>query len=89
MAGIALVGIDSAGGTHLGGGQNVLYIDGVAAVVVGDPVANHGSGSNRHTGVTMVTGSSVLFIDGKAVCRAGDLASCGHSSTGQDWFNID
>lgn len=80
MPGIARVGVDSAGGTILGGGNTHVRVNGALAAVVGDAVAGHGSGA--HANPTMVQGSSKVFIRGKAVCRAGDAASCGHVASG-------
>lgn len=86
MPGVALAGLDTAGGVQLGGGQSRFGINGHTVVVVGDPVQSHGNGEHGHAHMT--TGSAWFTIDGKAVCRAGDLASCGHATTGQPWFDI-
>jgi len=86
MAGVAVAGVDVAGGVQLGGGQSRFSIDGHAVVVVGDPVQSHGN--SPHNSPVMVTGSDWFTIDGKKVCRQGDMASCGHSSTGRPWFDI-
>lgn len=80
MPGIARVGVDSAGGIILGGGQSTLYVNGALAAVVGDSVTPHGPGA--HAAAVMVEGSPTLFAEGKAVCRAGDAASCGHTASG-------
>lgn len=86
MPGIALVGINSAGGVQLGGGNSIFFVNGSPAVVVGDPVAGHGSGS--HAGPVMTGGSPTFKINGKAAIRAGDSASCGHATNGFALFNI-
>ena len=77
MTGVARVGIDSAGGIILGGGQSFVYANSSLIAVVGDAVAPHGDAP--HSAPTLVTGSATVFINGIPVCRQGDLASCGHS----------
>lgn len=80
MPGIARVGVDTAGGTILGGGQSTVFVNGSLAAVIGDAVAGHGIGP--HANPTMVQGSSDVFAEGIGVCRAGDAASCGDTATG-------
>ena len=80
MPGVTRVGIDTAGGTILGGGQSFVYCNGALVAIVGDAVAGHGLGP--HAGPTMAEGSSTVFIKGIGVCRAGDAATCGHPATG-------
>lgn len=80
MPGIARVGIDTAGGTILGGGQSSVYVNGALAAVIGDAVTSHGL--PPHASATMVEGSSSVFINNIGVCRAGDAASCGDVATG-------
>lgn len=80
MPAIALVGIDSAGGTITGNLAPSVTINGSPVALVGAAVAGHGTGS--HSGPTMATGSSTVFIGGIAVCRAGDTATCGHACSG-------
>ena len=80
MAGIARVGTDSAGGTQLQGGNTTVFVNGVPAQVLGGPVAGHGIAP--HSSPTMVSASATVFFSGIGVCRQGDNASCGHSSTG-------
>ena len=79
MAGIARVGVDSAGGTILGGGQSTVRVNGALVAVLGDAVAPHGEG--LHASATLVSASGTVYAGGVAVCRAGDLASCGHTIT--------
>lgn len=67
---------DVAGGA-ISATQGLVTTDGLALVVVGDPVAFHGGGT--HVAATMAAGSAVVTIDGKAVCRVGDAATCGHT----------
>ena len=80
MPGIARVGLDTAGGTILGGGQSTVYVNNRLAAVIGDAVAGHGIGV--HAGPTMEEGSSDVFAENIGVCRAGDAASCGDVATG-------
>ena len=68
---------DFAGGV-ITATQTVVTVNGRKVVCVGDPVAPHGLGV--HGGATMIQGSSTVFINGRAVCRDGDLASCGHTA---------
>ncbi|MBN22495.1 MAG: hypothetical protein CL678_14520 [Bdellovibrionaceae bacterium] len=81
MPGITVVGLDSAGGTQLGGGQSFVKVNGAIVVVLGDGVAGHGK--SPHAGPTMVQGSSFVKINGIPVVRAGHAASCGHSASGR------
>lgn len=87
MPGITVKGSDSAGGTQLAGGQSEFIVNGQPVVVLGDPVAGHGE--PPHTSPTMVQGSSWMTWNGIPVVRAGHLASCGHSTTGQSNWDID
>lgn len=80
MPGIARVGVDTAGGLILGGGNSTVYIDGALAAVIGDAVTYHGV--YPHDAPVMVGGSTSVFINGIGVCRAGDAASCGDTATG-------
>lgn len=80
MPGIARVGIDTAGGVILGGGNSTVYINGALAAVIGDAIAYHGD--FPHNAPVMVGGSNNVFINSIGVCRAGDAASCGHTATG-------
>jgi len=87
MPGIACQTVDIAGGVQLGGGQSKLRIRGQLAVVIGDPVAGHGLPPHSPQ-PSMVTASDRFFVEGKPVCRAGDVASCGHATTGRNFFSI-
>jgi len=80
MPGVARVGIDSAGGMQLQGGNTTVIVNGVPAQVLGGPVAGHGD--SPHNSPNMVSASGTVFFQGIGVCRQGDIASCGHSSTG-------
>jgi len=85
--GVALVGKDTAGGVHLGGGQSTFEIEGSLVVVKGDRVASHGD--SPHSSAVMVEGSSWFTWNGIPVVFEGHKASCGHTSTGSGWFSID
>ena len=74
---VARVGIDSAGGLILGGGQFTTKCNGSLVAVIGDVITPHGLGP--HAAATMIEGSSTVKINGKGVCRKGDAASCGHT----------
>lgn len=87
MSGIAVKVLDSAGGAQLAGGQSTWEIDGQPVVLLGDPVSPHGD--SPHSGAVMVTASQWMSINGVPVCRAGDMANCGHPTTGRPWFDIE
>ena len=86
MFGAARVNSDTAGGTHLGGGQDFVKIDGDLWVLKGDSVQNHGS--SPHNNATMNEGSSFIKIDGVEVCREQHKATCNHASTGSSFLMI-
>lgn len=85
MPGVALVGLNEAGGVQQGGGQFFCSANGAPVAVLGDTVASHGNGP--HQGPKMVQGSTFFRINGIPVCIAGNAASCGHTTNGQPWFN--
>ena len=80
MPAIARVGVDSAGGIILGGGQTTVTANGSRVAVQGDRVAPHGDGP--HANATLQEASSSVFAGALRVCRVGDAASCGHVITG-------
>lgn len=86
MPGICRVGVDSAGGIILGGGQSFVYANGALVAVDGDPVAPHGVAP--HSAPVMIAGSKNVYINGIAVCNAGDRATCGHSASGSSNVNV-
>lgn len=83
---VALVGVDSAGGTITGPGASQVRINGVPVALLGDRVASHGNGS--HSSASMVEASTVVRINGVGIVRAGDAASCGHAATGSTRVRI-
>lgn len=86
MYGITRVGIDTAGGLILGGGQSFVTVQGYFWAVVGDTVAGHGE--SPHDSSMMIQGSSFISINGIPACREGDLASCGHTATGSETMKV-
>ena len=84
--GIAVVGLDSAGGAQLGGGQSGWTVQGANIVLLGDPVAGHGL--PPHAAPVMSSASSWMTLNGIPVVREGNTASCGHPSTGRSWFTL-
>jgi uncharacterized Zn-binding protein involved in type VI secretion len=80
---IALVGVSTVSGgpgyefpgviTGLEGFDQ--YGDSDIVAVVGANIEPHGPG--LHAAATMVQGSPDTFVNGLALCRVGDLASCG------------
>ncbi len=83
---IAVKSKDSAGGTQLAGGQSFFKVDSEPVILLGDAVAAHGL--PPHASPVMATASGWMKINGIPVCRQGDIASCGHPSTGRGWFKI-
>lgn len=82
VAGVSRVRQDSAGGIILGMGAPTVFVNGTPVAVVGDAVVPHFPPVPPHIVPVMQTGSSTVFANGKQVCRAGDLANCGHAATG-------
>ena len=86
--GITVVGQDSAGGVQLGRQFAPWTIGGAIIVGLGDAVAPHPPVPPHTSGPVMASGSSWFTINGTPVCRQGDIASCGHTTTGRAWFTI-
>ena len=86
MPSISVVGESQAGGIITGPGVAKFTLGGKPVSVLGDGVANHGSGN--HQGPTMVAASSKLTVGGKAVVFAGCAASCGHTSNGNAKMSV-
>jgi uncharacterized Zn-binding protein involved in type VI secretion len=82
MAGISRSGVDVAGGIILPSLQSTVFANGALVVVVGTPVTGHGL--PPHTAPVMESGSGTVFAGGIAVCRAGDVATCGDAASGSD-----
>jgi uncharacterized Zn-binding protein involved in type VI secretion len=74
------------GGTQRNGPQSTTFVAGQLWCVVGWKGDSHPPCPlppiHCSQQWTMVQGSPTTFIEGIPVCRAGDLASCGHPTTG-------
>ena len=88
MPGIAVKGLDVAGGPQLSGNALWFKVEGQPVVCVGDPVTPHAPFIPKHTGPHMAEGVSWFRVNGIPVCREGNLADCGHATTGRGWFNL-
>jgi len=80
MPGISRLYTDNAGGPIISGANATVFANGTPVAVLGSQVAGHGD--SPHSGPSMITASGSVFASGNAVCRQGDSASCGHTSTG-------
>ncbi len=58
------------------------------AVTVGDVVAAHGTAPHAPAPV-MVEGEDWFTLDDVPVCRADNMASCGHRTSGRYWFQLE
>lgn len=65
-----------AGGLVAGPGADTVLVEGLPWSVLGDLIEPHGIGT--HSSAEMVEASETVFAQSIAVCRVGDLASCGH-----------
>ena len=86
MPGASMVGVNTAGGTILGGGQGFVRAGGALWAVLGDAVAPHGPGP--HVAPVMAQGSAFVRINGIPVCIAGNAATCGHAADGLGWLQV-
>lgn len=84
MPGVTRKGTDSAGGSLAAGSPDV-FVNGAAAVRIGDAVTGHGD--SPHDSPTMAAGSGSVFVNGIGVCRDGDAATCGHAASGSGDVN--
>lgn len=84
MPGVTRKGTDSAGGSLAAGSPDV-FVNGAAAVRIGDAVTGHGDAP--HNSPTMSVGSGSVFVNGIGVCRDGDAATCGHAASGSGDVN--
>jgi uncharacterized Zn-binding protein involved in type VI secretion len=80
MPGISRLAVDTAGGAFIGNLAPTVVVNGQPVIVKGAAIASHGQAphSNAHT----AGASGTVFAGGIAVCRAGDVATCGHAGTG-------
>lgn len=88
--GASRTGDDTAGGVILPL-QSFVRLNGNPWSQIGSPVTPHPPCPDPaiHCSAHMITGSSHVRINGIPVCREGDLADCGHASTGQGWIRCD
>ena len=81
MPRISLATLDTAGGTITNSQGIRSTCNGRPIAVVGDVVTPHPPPTPPHQSAVMQQGSSGLFVNGIRVCRAGDMATCGHAAT--------
>ena len=81
--GAARVAQDTAGGVQLGNQNTTVFANGTNIVVLGDVVAGHGLPPHSPP-PPMVSASPTVFCHGIPVCRQGDVAACGHATSGSD-----
>ena len=86
MTGVAVKGKDRAGGKQDQQANGWFRIDGDPIVTVGDSVEGHGDAP--HGLAVMVEGEDWFRVGGRPVCRAENKASCGHATTGRQWFRL-
>lgn len=86
MAGVSVAGVDSAGGALIAQGQGFVTINGALVIVLGDPVTPHGL--PPHAAPVMASAVPWVTINGIPICVAGNVASCGHSSSGRSWVDV-
>ena len=88
MAGASRTNDDTAGGI-IRPLQTFVRLNGQPWAVVGSSVDPHDPcwvPDPPHCSAVMAEGAPHVRINGAAACRAGDLASCGHPATGQNWI---
>lgn len=91
MPGVTRCNDDTAVGT-IRPLQTAWKLDGEPIAVVGCPVDSHTPcelPSPPHCAATMAEGADYWSIGGTPICRAGDMATCGHPATGQPAWRID
>lgn len=85
MPGVSRVNTDSAGGTIVGVLAPTVFVNGANIVCQGAAITGHGIAP--HDAPTMSGHSSTVNANGIPICRAGDLATCGHICTGSTDVN--
>ena len=80
MTGVSRVNQDVAGGVITGNLAPTVQVNNYPIAVKGASVAPHGL--PPHSAAVMVGSSSTVLANNLAVCRAGDVASCGDVATG-------
>lgn len=81
--------IDTAAGSLIPS-QSFVRVDNELVIVKGDGVESHSPCGTVpvHCAATMSNSSSFVNIDGVGVVIQGNSASCGHTATGQNFFQI-
>ncbi|MCI0430566.1 MAG: hypothetical protein L0210_08520, partial [Rhodospirillales bacterium] len=85
MTGVAVKGKDRAGGKQAEQANDWFRLNDDPVVTVGDTVEPH---DEHSPAPTMVEGESWFRVGGRPVCRAEHKASCGHATTGRQWFRL-
>lgn len=85
-AGVAVRGLDAAGGAHRAETAPWYRVEGQPVAVVGDSVDGHGDGV--HAAPIMTEGEAWFRVAGLPVCREGNPASCGHVTSGRASFRL-
>jgi uncharacterized Zn-binding protein involved in type VI secretion len=80
MSSVLLDGQSTAGATIRSSGNSSVFANGRLIIVLGDPVDCHNHGNTTVCPV-MIQSSGNVFANNIAVCREGDVSSCGHSGT--------
>ena len=60
--------------------QNFCFVDNFPIAVFGQTVSPHGI--NEHSSSTMTVSSNITFVNNIPLVREGDMALCGHPSSG-------
>lgn len=90
MPGVAVAVYDNAGGMQLGGNAPWFRIEGQMIVCVYDEVMPHAPFEPLHIPAPfMAEGVGWFQVGGLPACREGNLAICGHPSTGRPWWRIE
>jgi uncharacterized Zn-binding protein involved in type VI secretion len=74
--------------TKVTAGSGDVFIDGVPAARVGDPLEPHDKPKNPPHGRVIATGSSTVFINGRPAGITGGAISCGGVTIGSGTVNI-
>lgn len=87
VKGITVLDLDVAGGNQLASLQDFWLVENELVQVIGGVVRPHGPPPHSPP-PPMATGSPWFSLNGIPVCRQGDVAVCGHRTTGRPWFFI-
>lgn len=74
--------------TKVTAGSPDVFIDGLPAARVGDPLEPHDKPNNPPHGRVIATGSSTVFINGRPAALTGGAVSCGGVTIGTGTVNI-